>query len=155
MKITIHRELITDATIGSLSVISDEGEEIFSCKTLEPKIEGLQRNKRLRIPAGKYGLEWHDSPRFKQRLPLLHNIEVSRDRNILIHVGNYLKDTDGCILVGKNYIQREDGAMITKSKDTLKALFEVLNSTDKPLGLVCQIYNDFEKKANSDVEVFV
>lgn len=43
---------------------------------------------------------------------------VNGHTNILFHVGNYNKDSDGCILLGKTIIKTPDIEMINNSKDT-------------------------------------
>lgn len=59
------------------------------------------------IPEGSYLLTFTYSPRFSEKIPykeykgLVPLINgVSGHEGIRIHVGNYLKDTQGCILVG-------------------------------------------------------
>ena len=102
-----------EATIGELAV--DGG---FECYTLEdavrdgPKIPG-----ETAIPAGTYGVLLTYSPRFKCDLPLL--TEVPGFEGVRIHPGNTPKDTEGCILGG-----RERGvAAITESRLAFSALF--------------------------------
>jgi hypothetical protein len=52
------------------------------------------------IPAGLYSIENSKSPKFKRELPLLYNAAVPAKRGIRIHVGNTVKDSSGCVLVG-------------------------------------------------------
>ena len=52
------------------------------------------------IPAGLYSIENSKSPKFKRELPLLYNAAVPARRGIRIHVGNTVKDSSGCVLVG-------------------------------------------------------
>ena len=103
-------------TIGRLSIreqIADEYstgyEDHYFCDTLEPtwrdyehgahKIKG-----RSAIPEGRYAVVISWSPKFKQWLPiLLGGPEFNKQwQGIRIHAGNTAKDTEGCILVGKN-----------------------------------------------------
>ncbi|MFL1707071.1 DUF5675 family protein [Campylobacter sp. MOP7] len=103
MKLIIQRTRdIQDGTIGEFKLIRDD-EILLKGFTLEPAgNDTTQRGKDKRIPAGSYSVAWHDSPRFKRRLPLLYNELVPKDRYILIHAGNYPKHTEGCILVGSS-----------------------------------------------------
>ena len=122
MKIKINRfKNIHDGTIGKLSIV-DEGKKLFSCFTLEPAGgDTTERGKDRRIPAGRYQMEWHNSSRQKRMCPLLYNELVPKSRYILIHPGNFPKDTAGCILVGENYT----AAGVTNSVKTFNALFKI------------------------------
>lgn len=122
LNITRFKEF-DDFTLGKLSLIQED-KEIFTCYTLEPKLEGNEANKNLRIKADEYELSWHDSPRFKERLPHIFNNSVAKHRYILIHAGNYVKDTKGCILVGDRY----DEMGIYNSKATLRQLICLLKA---------------------------
>jgi len=52
------------------------------------------------IPYGRYQVEVTLSPKFKRRLPIL--LDVPGFTGIRIHAGATAKNTEGCILVGKN-----------------------------------------------------
>lgn len=58
------------------------------------------------IPIGVYQLTVQYSPRFERPMPHLKTIdgkgEVPGYENILIHWGNFVRDTAGCILVGRS-----------------------------------------------------
>lgn len=105
-----------DYTIGRLYIgpqpaLSNPSEglgEAF-CDTLEPtwrdykngayKVQG-----RSAIPEGRYAVVITYSPRLKQWLPLLlgdHSFN-RKWQGVRIHAGNTARDTQGCILVGKN-----------------------------------------------------
>src|SRR5574344_1665228 len=89
------------STIGKFILLDNERNIIQEGYTLEPAgPDTIKRNQDRRIPIGKYDSIIRFSPRFKLNTPLLYNETVPYDRYILIHVGNYPDDTDGCILVG-------------------------------------------------------
>lgn len=122
IRITRFKE-IEDGTLGTLSVLDEDGIEMFFCYTLEPSGESTtERNQDKRIPTGSYGILWHNSPKFGRKLPHLHNKEVPKDRYILIHSGNYPKDTEGCILVGLRFT--DEG--VFESKKALERLITCL-----------------------------
>jgi hypothetical protein len=86
------------------------------CDTLEPTwrdyANGAYKVKgKSAIPEGRYAVVITFSPKFKQWLPILiGDSEFSRKwQGIRIHAGNTAKDTEGCILVGKN---REVGKVL-------------------------------------------
>ena len=79
------------------------------CDTLEPtwrdyKHGAYKVKGRSAIPEGRYAVVITYSPKFKQWLPiLLGDAEFNRKwQGIRIHAGNTVKDTEGCILAGKN-----------------------------------------------------
>ena len=110
-------------TIGRLYIrrqVMDEylpgTEDQYFCDTLEPTwrdyANGAYKVKgRSAIPEGRYAVVISWSPKFKAWLPiLLGGPEFNRKwQGIRIHAGNTVKDTEGCILVGKN---REVGKVL-------------------------------------------
>ena len=77
----------------------------YLCDTLEPtwrdyKHGGHKIKGRSAIPEGRYAVVISYSPKMKQWLPIL--LGVPMFSGIRIHAGNTAKDTQGCILVGKN-----------------------------------------------------
>lgn len=128
-------------TIGRLYI---DGE--YFCDTLEDKDRGLMqslpqsvnRAKKVMgvtaIPTGKYQVTLKvKSQRFSQRkqyefcggyLPRLINVPAFE--GILIHIGNTAKDTDGCILVGRN----TKVGKVLESAATFRLLYERLRQAD-------------------------
>ena len=108
MKIELERRWKRKGyTIGVLSV---NGQRI--CETVEDEDRGLTADmprtelqaKKVKgqtaIPTGTYQIVVTYSPRFKKMLPLLLN--VPDYEGVRIHSGNTAKDTEGCILCGRN-----------------------------------------------------
>ena len=62
------------------------------CYTLENAVKA--------IPTGLYMVQNSISPKFKRELPLIWNKNVSSTRGVRIHVGNSVKASSGCVLVG-------------------------------------------------------
>ena len=125
-------------TIGRLSING----KYFS-DTLEDSDRGLSssmsldvlKKKKLphitAIPTGRYQITMDViSPRFSKskfyqqfgegRVPRLLNVPAYQ--GVLIHCGNTAKDTDGCILVGKN----TKVGMVLDSKATYSNLYPIL-----------------------------
>ena len=105
-----------------------------------PGPDTLRSNMRLRIPEGTYNVVWHNSPRFGRQLLNLFNNQVSKGRKILIHHGNFPKDTDGCLLVGSTKAENFVGGSRPKLNE--------LNSYIKRHNINrvrVVIQNDFEK----------
>lgn len=94
MKLLIKRLHKTqNSTIGELSI---DGK--FECYTLEDVERESKIYGKTAIPKGTYELAMTMSNRFKKMMPLLLN--VPNYEGVRIHVGNYAKDTEGCILLG-------------------------------------------------------
>lgn len=128
--------------IGDLSI-----DEVFFSNTLEDTDRGLTSDmsdeeiKEIKqkgitaIPTGRYKVVMNvQSPKFskykqyefcKGYLPRL--VDVPGYEGVLIHIGNYPKDTDGCILVGKNTVK---GAVM-ESTATFKKLYDILKNADE------------------------
>ena len=110
-------------TIGRLSILEEVVDEYstgtaerYFCDTLEPtwrdyKNGAYKVKGRSAIPEGRYAVVISFSPKFGAWLPiLLGGPEFNRKwQGIRIHAGNTAKDTEGCILVGKN---REVGKVL-------------------------------------------
>lgn len=72
------------------------------------------------IPAGTYKVTLEYSPKYKRRMPYLH--DVPHFLGILIHWGNTEKDSAGCIIVGKNTVRGK----VLESKVTFRKLYALL-----------------------------
>ena len=129
MEILIKRTAkLNEYTIGNLYI-----DDQYLCNTLEDTDRGLKDNQSLlyikakkifsktAIPTGTYKVELTYSPRFKRILPLI--VGVKGFDGIRIHQGNFPKDTEGCILVGKNTFK----GGISESKETLEKLLKKLD----------------------------
>lgn len=134
MKLKLHRVYKgDDYTIGKLYI-----DGVAFCDTMEDKYRDLTKEAKVPgetcIPNGTYKITMDVvSPKYSKRkqydfckgkLPRLLN--VPKFEGILIHIGNYPKDTEGCILVGSNSVK---GAVMN-STATFKRLYEIL-LTDK------------------------
>lgn len=110
-------------TIGTLSV---DGKYI--CDTLEDVVRDLVTEKKVKgrtaIPAGRYRVILNWSPRFQCVMPLL--LDVPNFEGIRIHSGNTAKDTEGCILVGRN----TQPGTLTESRATMADLMQLLTSAN-------------------------
>ena len=127
-------------TIGKLYI---DGE--YFCDTLEDtdrdltqdmsisEISNVKVHGETAIPKGTYIIDMNTvSPKYSQakyakqysfcdaKLPRLQN--VPGFEGILIHIGNYPKDTEGCILIGKNTVK---GAVM-ESTVTFNTFYPIL-----------------------------
>ena len=105
MNLKLTRTKNLHSTIGELLV-----DNVFECYILEDKDRGLNSTmslpqimskkvpKETAIPTGTYNIVKYFSPGHNEYLPLLEH--VPGFVGIEIHIGNYIKDTDGCLLPG-------------------------------------------------------
>lgn len=119
-------------TIGKLYI---DGE--YFCDTIEDTDRGLiqtmtdaqVKSKKVygqtAIPTGTYRVIISYSNKFKRQMPLLLN--VPGFLGIRIHSGNTEKDTEGCLIVGKNKVVSK----VIESKDTYNKLFSILCEANK------------------------
>lgn len=134
MKLTLNRKFLADKyTVGDLFI---DGK--FFCNTIEDKVRELPvacpytpkgqsckcKGKvyaETAIPAGTYNVTMEYSPRFKRKLPLLHN--VPHFIGILIHSGSDESNSAGCLIVGNNTIKGK----VTESRVTSDKLNAILS----------------------------
>lgn len=119
MKLKLHRTYFGDYTIGDLYI-----DGVYFCNTLEDQVRDLSKETKVfgqtAIPFGSYQVQVSRSPKFGRDLPRLLN--VPHFEGILIHRGNIIKDTNGCILLGENKIK---GMVINSTEYEIK-LVEIL-----------------------------
>ena len=102
----------------------------FQCFTLErPWLSNMTR--KSCIPEGVYGLQLRRSPivmrttggRFEEGYEVM---DVVGRTHIMVHPGNWPRDTEGCILVGDSFGWTEQGPMVRNSQVTFQRLMEIM-----------------------------
>ena len=89
-------------SIGRLSINGK-----YQCNTLELPTEDLDGKDKTgergyAIPYGEYKIKKRFSPKFKRYVLWITKNSTFNSRYILVHAGNTVVDTEGCILVGEN-----------------------------------------------------
>lgn len=120
-------------TFGRLFVNDD-----FYCYTLEPA-PSKNNIKPYPIPEGIYDLTLKvQSPKYRYRFPynsfkgrVPRVLNVPGFDGILIHIGNFVKDTLGCILVG----EKKNLSRLFNSTSAYIKLFKKLDSFKYPIKL--------------------
>lgn len=112
---------------GIFGVLYDpEGVEI--CETLEHNFDGCAcvRPGRYRCVRGPH--------RLKVGGPVFETFEVTGvpgHTGILFHVGNYNRDSKGCILVGDAMLATPSGDILTGSRNAFSRLMQVQHGVDE------------------------
>lgn len=129
IELYLTRKTKTDnSTIGEL-----ETRNGFQCYTLEnlphdPKIDG-----NTRIMAGRYPVKFRKvlsakTAHYRKKFPWftwhLELQDVPNFKYVYIHIGNFAKDTDGCILVGTTHLKGKN--YISDSTTAFTELYSVL-----------------------------
>jgi hypothetical protein len=104
----------SDGTFGQM--FRNGHQFCVTCEPVEP------------IPAGTYLCVQHNGPKFQNVWELQG---VPGYTAILIHNGNTIRDTDGCLLVGNTYGRVGDVPAVMNSRATLDTLRATLPGTFK------------------------
>lgn len=135
--ITLQRSYLPDnqAAIGKLTLPNG-----WSCMTIERPWLDNQRKVSC-IPEGVYAMKWRPSPLVTRLSKGKHTsaweaADVINRSDILIHQGNYVRHSEGCILVGKDHSKNGEEWMVTSSVVTydrfiqeMKAMLLACNDT--------------------------
>ena len=129
VNLLIIRETFTDkSTIGNLYL---NGE--WLCDTLELPYLDNQRSISC-IPAGEYKVRIRTAQESSSRNYLHLLVEDVKDRSyILVHIGNFPKDTRGCVLVG---IGREQDLVKNSTLAMGLLMKEILNLGGTNINLI-------------------
>lgn len=120
MKLKLERfDCQEDYTGGKLYL-----NNVFECYVLEDAIRAVKIPGETCIPFGVYKVVLSLSPRFERVLPEL--LDVPNFTGVRIHRGNTVKDTEGCLLVGKEL----KGRYLEHSKDAFDALMLKLDGNN-------------------------
>lgn len=121
MDLTLRRQSFTDQGVFGL-LLNDQGDTI--AVTLEHAYDRAPK-----VPPGEYkcvrGL--HRLEGMKEPFETFEVTGVPGHSNILLHVGNYQRDSHGCILVGTEIL----GEMITQSRVAFEKFMELQKGVDQ------------------------
>lgn len=141
-------------TLGLLFDVTDNiGGEKFLCFTLEDEYRTVKIPKETCIPDGLYNIILRNygghHNRYSTKFPSIHQGMLQLENvegftNILIHIGNTVKDTEGCILVGDGLIQNGvPKATLTSSTQAYKRVYKKIVDGLKRDGEVTILINSF------------
>jgi hypothetical protein len=126
MEIVVNRiDYNENSTVGTIHI---NGE--FNGFTLEDKKRPTKIKAITCIPSGRYKIVLRKKgtihARYEQKYDfhegMLHLLDVPNFQYIYIHIGNYPKDTMGCLLVGLQYCQGQE--QITHSASAYAIIYK-------------------------------
>jgi hypothetical protein len=130
MKAVLSRKYWNNQTTGKL-VVFNEDHRVLDLVTIEQPDNGNQKNCSC-IPEGHYECEKIESPRHGT----CYLVKDVPDRSaILIHKGNYVTDTQGCILPGL-YFQDLNHDGNTDVCDSTHAMEKLINVIGEKFELI-------------------
>ena len=119
---------------SSLSEIRIDG--AFKCFILEDGEREEKIHGETRIPRGEYEIKFrsvggHHEKYLKKfgsdfHKGMLELQDAPNFKYILIHIGNYIKDTDGCLLVGESYSLTNSNYAVWNSRNTYKEIYPII-----------------------------
>ena len=122
---TLKLQRLKQSSMGIVGLITENGNEI--CQTLELPWVNNEQNVSC-IPDGVYFCKRVNSPHFGN----VFEITKVKDRtHVLIHAGNYLKDTNGCVLLGLQNGEANGQYCIYKSKAALEIFMKLLKDENE------------------------
>lgn len=120
----IVRNYGPEQATGKLHIINKKSAILYTCFSLE--LPDLDNQKNIScIPEGVYQAVKHISPKFGETFWLP---DVKNRSEILIHAGNFVTDTLGCILVGEALrdINNDGLRDVFNSRKALETLYEIM-----------------------------
>ena len=123
MKAILNRLVLEDKQTLGWFYLYDELNEMFKMAVLEPAFKD-NKNNISSVCSGIYKVALRYSPKYGWHY---HILDVSGRSLILIHFGNYYRDTEGCLLAGNNFTDIDgDGYRdVTSSKKTMAKLLSI------------------------------
>lgn len=131
VKITRGKDPENKSTFGKVEVLDGNLKVVWTGSSMERPWKD-NKNGESCIPAGLYKLKKRVSPivdktsggEFKEGWEVT---DVQGRTFIMFHVGNYVRNSDGCVLIGtKIAVHDTEGFMVTSSKAAFKEFMNII-----------------------------
>ena len=122
MRLNRQEDNFIYGTFGILLINS----KVF-CVTLEPP-DNLNKSSISSIPAGQYMCKRYSSNRYPDTFQVMN---VPDRYKILFHAGNFVENTEGCILLARKFGTIKHGPGILNSGETFKQFMDTMLGIDK------------------------
>jgi hypothetical protein len=133
---TVDLIRIEQSDDGTFGVLKIDGQAW--CVTLEPPRGGNAKNISC-IPSGRYVCRRIRSPRFGLTFEVTN---VPGRTHILLHPGNVVADTQGCVLLGRHFGLLRGDRGVLKSGRTFQAFMDELDGVDEFLFIVEDLFRE-------------
>ncbi|MCE6987502.1 DUF5675 family protein [Dyadobacter sp. CY323] len=138
------------STLSTLSVdgkvhhfILEDADRGLDSKMTLQQIADIKIKRETAIPTGRYKVIVSHSTRFKRLLPRL--VDVPGYSGILIHPGNYIRNTEGCLLPGLTNFKEDKEYCVGSSKSAFEQLYEkILTAWKHEDGIWITIKTDYK-----------
>ena len=110
---------------GTFGVLSID-DKVF-CVTLEPP-DQLNATSISSIPAQQYMCKRYSSAKYPSTFQVMN---VPGRTKILFHAGNFVDNTEGCILLARKFGVLKGARAVLNSGDTFKRFIEIMNGADE------------------------
>lgn len=122
---TLKLKRLKSDSMGTLGILTCDGNEI--CQTLELPWRNNISNGSC-IESGVYFCQRKISPKFGEVFEVLN---VRHREDILLHIGNFLKNSTGCVLLGLQSGEANGEYCLYKSKAAFEIFMKTLEGVDK------------------------
>ena len=110
--------------IGTFGVLLIDA-RVF-CVTLEPP-DLLNASNVSSIPAQQYLCKRYSSTRYPNTFQIMN---VPNRTKVLFHAGNFIKDTEGCVLLARKFGVLKHTRGVLNSGETFKQFMEIMDGVD-------------------------
>ena len=148
MRLILYRTYLAEGyTLGRLYFDTGDGQPRYMCDTLEPQVRQKKVMGMTAIPEGTYKMSIRYSQKFGKQMPFL--VDVPDFSGIMIHPGNHVKHTQGCILVGE--LLSKDCGVIQRSAETFKRVFSEIrtyyrNMQEISITITHRTYEEYQRQ---------
>lgn len=118
----LRTELIAENENETLSKLFIDDK--FYSYVLEDEYREIKKHGDTRIPKGTYVVGLRDSPKFGK--DMLWIKDVPGFQFILIHKGNTDADTEGCLLLGEQFVESNGRISLVKSKIAYDVVYPIV-----------------------------
>ncbi|WP_420147501.1 DUF5675 family protein [Spirosoma sp.] len=138
---TLSKVVVDNVVKGYVLEDTDRG--LMNTMSLS-EISQIKKKNRTAIPSGRYQLKLTHSTRFNKLMPELLN--VPGFGGIRIHPGNYVTDTEGCLLPGLSFNKDANGYLrVWESRKLYDSLLsDIRAAVKRNEAIYCELIRQYQ-----------